>query len=167
MIINVFSYHQAESLIKENEQYRKNWISIRDLGYSKLYEVLDDKCKNVLELYFDDVTEYSIKHHMLHPFYLEEYMKRGLICFNEDYAYQIINFANKVYEKNEELNIHCWAGKSRSQAVGHCLNNYYNLFLKRNKHDFLLNEKNNSSKFMGNYDVMRILDKVLYESKHL
>ena len=162
MIINVFSYNKAESSIKENERFRKNWISIRDLGYSKLYNVLDEMCENVLELYFDDVTEYSIKHNMLHPFYIKEYMRRGLVCFNEEHAIQIIDFANEIYERNEELNIHCWAGKSRSQAVGYVLNTYYNLYLNKNKKDFFRNINHNFDNFMGNYDVMRIMNKVLY-----
>lgn len=160
MIINVFSYENA---IANLDEHPENWISIRDYGYSHVYKELDEYGSNILEVYFDDVTEYNIKCDTLHPFYKRAYMRRGLVCFNEEMAKSIIDFADDIYKKDEELNIHCWAGKSRSQAVGYCLNQYYNLYLSRNKNDFLKNIDNNMDMFLGNYDVIRTMTDVLYK----
>lgn len=114
-----------------------------------------------MELYFDNVNDHNIHTNTLHPFYQREYLRRGLVCFTEDHARQIISFSNNVYNRKEELNIHCWAGRSRSQAIGYCLNNYYNLFLNPNKEDYLYNLNNSIDRFIGNYDVIRILTKEL------
>lgn len=160
MIINIFSYEKAKQNLKKHP---KNWISIRDLGYSNLYEDLDNNASNVLELYFDDVTDYNIKCDTLHPFYKKAYMKRGLVCFNNEHAKNIIDFTNNIYNKDEELNIHCWAGKSRSQAIGYCLNTYYNCFLNHNKNDYIKNINNSIKCFIGNYDVIRIMTEELYK----
>lgn len=158
MKINIYSYKNAAKNLKE---HKKNWISVRDLGYSNIYEELDDYAENVLELYFDDVTDHDIHTNTLHPFYQRAYLRRGLVCFTEDHARQIISFSNNVYNRKEELNIHCWAGRSRSQAIGYCLNNYYNLFVECNKEDYLYNLNNSIDRFIGNYDVIRILTKEL------
>ena len=162
MIINIYSYNDAKLIFNEKP---KNWISVRDLGYSHLYEDMDEKCSNVLELYFDDVTNQDIQSGALHPFYRKAYMARGLICFSEEMARDIVKFAEKVYNKGEELNIHCWAGKSRSQAIGHCLNIYYNLYLKKNDKDYLRNLNKSNGKFHGNYDVIRIMTNELYNKR--
>lgn len=160
MVINVYSYNEAKNNFLEHP---KNWISIRDFGYSNIYEEIDAKCKNILELYFDDVTNQDIKSGALHPFYQRAYMTRGLVCFSEEMAEKIVDFAEKVYNKEEELNVHCWAGKSRSQAIGHCLNIYYNLFKETNKEDYCKNIFRNNGKFNGNYDVIRIMNQILYK----
>ena len=86
--------------------------------------------------------------------------------FNEDMANKIITFAKEVYERNEDLNVHCWAGKSRSQAVGYVLNTYFNLYIENNKEDFIFNLKNTNDHFHGNFDVIRIMNKVLYLNKY-
>ena len=163
MKINVYSYHNA---IENLSDHKKNWISVRDLGYSNVYSGLDDNAENILELYFDDVTEQDIKTNTLHPFYQRAYMKRGLICFDDDMAKKIIEFSKDVFEKNEELNIHCWAGRSRSQAIGFCLNVYFNMFKQKNEIDYLRNIKYNMENFIGNYDVIRIMTNNLYP-KHI
>lgn len=160
MIINIFSYEEAK---KNLEKHKKNWISIRDIGYSNIYKDLDEKAENILELYFDDVTEFNIKHDTLHPFYKRAYMHRGLICFNEEMAKKIIEFSHKIYKKDEELNIHCWAGKSRSQAIGHCLNIYYNCYYENKNIDYIKNIKSSIDNFTGNFDVIRIMTKELYK----
>lgn len=160
MIINIYSYEEA---VKSLSNHKKNWISIRDLGYSNIYNELDKYAENILEIYFDDVTDQNIKTNTLHPFYQRAYMKRGLVCFDEEMAKKIIKFSEDVYNNGEELNIHCWAGRSRSQAIGYCLNFYYNYFLKVNNSDFLYNLNNSIDKFIGNYDVTRVLTKELYK----
>lgn len=161
MKINIFSYNNAESFFTKNESYRKNWISIRDIGFEYLYKKMDELCENIHIIKFDDVTEFNIKHDLLHPFYKRELKKRDLITFNSKMARDIINFTNKLNNK-DILNIHCWAGKSRSQAIGYCLNQYYNLFLDNNEEDFIRNMQYSVNDFVGNYDVIKIMNKELY-----
>ena len=136
MKINVFSYLNAEKKFLQNQKYRRNWISIRDFGYEYLYAKMDEYCKNVLIIQFDDVLKYNVQRNIWHPFYAREIKKRELVYFNENMAKQIIRFANDVYNKGQMLNIHCWAGKSRSQAIAFCLNQYYNLFWEDKWHTY-------------------------------
>lgn len=59
-------------------------------------------CKGVLTLYFDDiVTEVD-----------------GAILFDDDMANQIIDFIEQYKKAVDTLLIHCYAGQSRSRAVG-------------------------------------------------
>lgn len=160
MIINVYSYQDALDSIREGNN--KNWISIRDVGYSYLYEQID-KAKNILELYFDDVRDYDIEIGLLHPFYDRKYKKSGLIVFDSEMADRIKLFVDKIFDNGEVLNIHCWAGRSRSQGIFNVLNQYYNLFIEDNKEDFLKNIKNNNEKFMGNSDVIKIMQEVFFK----
>lgn len=163
MKINIFPYTKAEKLVQENSKYRKNWISIRDIGFQNYYKNLDKYGENVLKLRFDDVTDFNIYHKLLHPFYEEQQKKRDLILFDENMARQIISFATNVYDKNETLNIHCWAGKSRSQAIGFCLNQYFNLFWENNEEDYIRNLQYSMPNFNGNFDVIKILTEELYQ----
>ena len=163
MRINIFSYKNAQELILKDEIFRKNWISIRDVGFEYLYEDIDKYCKNVLELKFDDVTMFNIEHDLLHPFYVKVKEKRELVLFNEKLAQQVIDFSSDIFYKNEELNIHCWAGKSRSQGLGFVLNQYFNLYLTKNLNDYKDNLNNNIDNFLGNFDVIRLMTKQLYK----
>lgn len=77
-------------------------------------------CKNVCILEFDDVTQYNIEHNLIHPFF-QDIMKHRILClFTEEDARKVLNFAWSVYKKGESLNIHCYAGRSRSQAIRLC-----------------------------------------------
>lgn len=163
MIINVFSYQDALESIKNGNT--KNWISIRDTGYSYLYQKIDQLCQNVLQLYFDDVRLYDIKNNLLHPFYDKKYKRSGLITFDESHAEQIKEFVEGINRINQSLNIHCFAGKSRSQAIFNVLNVYYNLYLNYNKKDFIENLNLNNENFMGNSDVIKIMQEVFYQVK--
>lgn len=59
-------------------------------------------CKGVLTLYFDDiVTEVD-----------------GAVLFDDDMADQIIEFIEKNSKLADTLLVHCYAGQSRSKAVG-------------------------------------------------
>jgi len=59
-------------------------------------------CKGVLTLYFDDiVTEVD-----------------GAVLFDDDMADQIIDFIEKNKAEVDTLLVHCYAGQSRSRAVG-------------------------------------------------
>ena len=134
MKINVFSYKDAEAQFIINESYRNNWISIRDIGYESLYAKMDELCTNVKIVKFDDVTNFQLKHDLIHAFYKREFKNREPILFDNKMARDIINFTNQ-FNKNDMINIHCWAGKTRSQAIGYCLNQYYNLlYLNKNFH---------------------------------
>jgi predicted protein tyrosine phosphatase len=161
MKINIFSYKDAEVMITRNNSYRNNWISIRDIGFEYLYNKMDELCDNVLILKFDDVTNFDVKHNLLHPFYQRISEKRNFVHFNEEMAIKILKFTNKL-NKNDTLNIHCWAGKSRSQAIGYCLNQYYNLFMDNNEEDFIRNLQNSIDGFVGNSDVIKVMSKTLY-----
>ena len=59
-------------------------------------------CKAVLTLLFDDVVREV----------------EGAQCFTEDMARQIIDFINANRHKVDTLLVHCYAGRSRSAAVG-------------------------------------------------
>jgi predicted protein tyrosine phosphatase len=161
MKINIFSYKDAEDKFIDNESYRKNWISIRDIGYESLYTKMDELCKNVHILKFDDVTEYQIKNDMMHLFYKREFAKRQPVLFDNKMARDIITFTNQ-FDKNDMINIHCWAGKSRSQAIGYCLNQYYNLFMNNNEEDFIRNLNQSINRFNGNYDVIKVMNQELF-----
>lgn len=59
-------------------------------------------CKGVLTLYFDDiVTEVD-----------------GAVLFDDDMAEQIIAFIEQYRTTADTLLVHCYAGQSRSRAVG-------------------------------------------------
>ena len=79
-------------------------ISIQDShtgGFGIKFEE-NQFCKGVLTLYFDDiVTEVD-----------------GAVLFDDDMADQIIDFIELKKSKVDTLLIHCYAGQSRSRAVG-------------------------------------------------
>jgi len=163
MKINVYSLKAANNLILSDIKYQKNWISIQDADYSHMYKYIRSACKNVCIVKFDDVTRYHAEKDILHPFLLATKSKRDFIYFNDEHANQIIEFAKEVYNRKEDLNIHCYAGKSRSQAVGYVLNQYFNLYVETNKEDFEFNLKNNSENFLANPEVIKIMNKNLYK----
>jgi predicted protein tyrosine phosphatase len=165
MIINVFSLNNAIREIK-NGKHLKNWISVRDLGYEHLYKDIDENVNNILKITFDDLTKYQIKNDLIHPVYKDVVGSREILYFCEEHAKQIIKFSDKVFNNNGELNIHCYAGRSRSQAIGHVLNSYYNLYKEKNENDYVLNLKNSIKKFMPNHDVLSILSNQIFLKKY-
>lgn len=165
MKINVYSLKRANELILSDINCQKNWISIRDVGYSELYKYIRSICKNVCVIEFDDITHYQVKYDLLHPYFNNLLKNRDLIYFNEEHAKQILDFAQKVFDSGEELNIHCYAGKSRSQAIGYVLNQYFNLYLTQNLKDFKRNINFNNERFMANSDVIKIFNKILFGDK--
>lgn len=158
MIINVMSLNNANKIIETDENYRGNWISIREHDHPLLYKNFDRLCSNICKLEFDDVTYYDEKHNLIHPFFQDVKKTRQLIHFNEKHAEQILKFATEVSHKNQPLNIHCYAGRSRSQAIGYVLNIYFNLIKERNLTDFNRNLQNNNLAFRGNPDVIKIMN---------
>lgn len=162
MKINVFSYANAEKTFINNPNFRNNWISIRDFNFEYLYQKMNEYCDNVFILKFDDVTRFAVDRNILHPFYQKAIKERELVYFDSKMARDIIRFSNEIYKNKQDLNIHCWAGKSRSQAIAFCLNQYYNMFLENNEEDYIRNLNNSINNFMGNSDVMQILTKEIY-----
>lgn len=75
---------------------------------------------NALRLKFDDVTEEWEGDHEL---------------FDEDDARQIHNFIDNM-DKSKHLYVNCFAGISRSGAVGYILNEYFNRYLEVNSNDY-------------------------------
>lgn len=128
-------------------------ISIQDSGYEEFYNL---KHKTILRLTFDDVTSYTVRHKLLHPFYEEAFKTREPILFNEDMASQIFSFANKVKQNNQNLIVHCWAGMSRSTAVAICLNTIFNLINDYNISHYNHSLKQILTKAMPNSDVIKI-----------
>lgn len=72
-----------------------------DGGYGFRF-VENSRCKGVLTLLFDDIE---------HP-------ADGLALFSEEQAQQVINFIRAHRRDADTLLIHCYAGQSRSRAVG-------------------------------------------------
>ena len=68
-------------------------------------------CKGVLTLYVDDIVK--------------EVGGAGL-CYDE-HANQIVSFADKHKDIIDTLVVHCYAGQSRSVAVGKALSELYNV----------------------------------------
>ena len=152
---------EAKKKFTEDNPYcRKNWISIRDIGYDHIYEDMDRLCENVLVLKFDDVTRFNAERGYIHQVYKDAQQNRGLVFFDEEMADRIIKFAKSI--KDGWINIHCWAGLSRSQAVGYCLNTYFNLYKEDLPIAYTCNLNHSIDKFLGNYDVIRILTKRVY-----
>ena len=167
MKINVYPFKIVKKLIASNKLPTKNWISIRDIGYDYLYDELNDHVENLLIIHFDDVTESNIRTNTIHPVYKKLIGERKFVLFDNNMARKIIDFSTEVYKKHEDLNIHCWAGKSRSQAVGYVLNQYFNLYLENNKKDFLFNLNNSLNTFRGNFDVIRVMNEELYKNEYI
>lgn len=162
MIINVFSYKDAVQSLYLGDCFLKNWISIRDAGYEDVYKDIEIGTSNILKIYCDDITEYTVKHDLLHPLYKKIKEKRNLIHFTINDAEKILDFAKNTNQESEVLNIHCWAGRSRSQAIGYVLNIYFNLYIDRNINDFERNIQKNNFKFMGNPDIIKIMNETCF-----
>lgn len=64
--------------------------------------VENDRCKGVLTLLFDDI----------------ERPVDGLVLFSEEQARQVIDFIQAHRRDTDTLLVHCYAGQSRSRAVG-------------------------------------------------
>ena len=148
MLINALSFSEAQT-----SDTSVPIISIQDSGYEEFYNL---KHKTILRLTFDDVTSYTVRHRLLHPFYEEAFKTREPILFNEEMALQIFSFAEKARQNNQNLFIHCWAGMSRSVAVALCLNTIFNLLIYCNISHYNSSLKQILTKAMPNSDVIKI-----------
>lgn len=90
-----------EDMVEQNDTYAI--ISIQDThtGGFGLEFVENQYCQDVLTLYFDDIVEEV----------------EGAVLFDEEMAEDIIRFV-RANKNVDTLLIHCYAGQSRSKAVG-------------------------------------------------
>lgn len=158
MKIRAYPYTTVKDILREN-QY---WISIQDLGYDYLYRDINLH-KNKIVLKFDDITPYHVKVNLIHQFYKNALEKRPPVYFDEKMAKKIHDFADSIANKTNELYIHCWAGMSRSQGIGSCLNVYFNLYKEKNIEDFKYNIETNQARCLVNPHVTRILNNELFK----
>lgn len=117
-----------------------NFISI---GEQEGYEGVPVNTKNVLKLVFDDMSD----------------KETDGILFNEKHAKQIKEFVDKI-DHSKTLYVNCFAGISRSGAVGTVINDYVNCYLsdcKKNEDWFAFFDDNKQIK--PNAYVMRVLNK--------
>lgn len=81
------------------------------------------------------------------------------IFFNKEIASEIVNWVMDIWKKdrNATVKVHCWAGRSRSQAVAYWLNMYFNLIMERNIEDYVANNALNvHEKVHFNCEVLRV-----------
>ena len=165
-----FEVYNLNKILKVAEKERDfNLISIRDVLYkdedNEKYACLDRRAKrnniHMLKLFFDDIDPYRFLHGMEHPHVVARIQERENtpIFFDEEMAKDIVNFVTEIWEKdkNATVKIHCWAGRSRSQAVAYWLNIYFNLILDHNLGDYQLNNAVNvNEKVHFNCEVLRV-----------
>jgi predicted protein tyrosine phosphatase len=165
--INIYSLTEARATANKNEY----WISIRDKGYESLYEDFSMCPNKTLILTFDDVDPFRVERNIIHPFYKDLFFERRPVYFTEEMAEQVLDFTERILLEQETskipkiLNIHCYAGMSRSQAIGQSLNTYYNLFMDQNHSDYLYTIHQNNKRSMVNPLVIKIMHDVLYHIK--
>ena len=146
-----------------------NLISIRDAFTDEptheKYACLDRRVArngvNMLTINFDDIDPYRFFHGMEH-FSIQEKFKDGQlepIFFNQKIAEDIVKWVKGLWDTDHgvTIKVHCWAGRSRSQAVAFWLNIYFNLVLDRNLDDFYENNARNvTEKVHFNCEVLRV-----------
>lgn len=125
MEIELLSRDEVKTMIKHGDDRIKtcHWISISD-DYDE--SPLPDN-RNILKVYFDDAVTQD------HP---------DMDLFDNNDAKRIITFVQHL--PPTPLYVHCYAGVSRSGAVGKVLNIYLNLMLRPNPADF--------KRFIAKYD---------------
>ena len=167
MKIEVYSLNKV--LKVADKQPNCNLLSIRDsVCWSEdveKYACLDRRIKrnniNAKVIYFDDIDPYRFYHDMEHPAIKAKFADgtRQPMFFNKELASEIVNWAMDVWKKdhNATIKIHCWAGRSRSQAVAYWMNIYFNLVLERNLEDYVANNALNiHEKVHFNCEVLRV-----------
>lgn len=115
-MIRVLSREKMVEHYKDNPNDTTPVISIADIGFAN--SPVPEGHPNALILAFDDIRPYDVKHAMEHPYYIQEAMKRDLIYFDDDMAWNVIRFLQKqIFKGSEDVIIHCYAGVSRSAAI--------------------------------------------------
>ena len=171
MKIEVYSLNRILSNTKKcgkNGQVQ-NLISIRDSCSGdetiEKHNALDRRISrygiNALVVTFDDIDPYRFKFGMEHP-EIRKKFEDGThtpIFFNSELAKDIVSWVRNIWENDHDctIKVHCWAGRSRSQAVAYWLNMYFNLILDMNILDYVANNKLNvSEKVHFNCEVLRV-----------
>lgn len=116
---------------------------------------------NAKVVYFHDIDPYRFHNGMEHPSVISQFVDGGTkpVFFNSDIAREIVDWAMAIWnnDHNDTIKIHCWAGRSRSQAVAYWLNVYFNLVIDTNLQAFLdNNELNVTEKVHFNCEVLRV-----------
>lgn len=112
-------------------------------------------------VYFDDIDPYRFYHDMEHPFIKSKFVDgtHQPTFFNSQIADEIMKWVMPIWTKDNNCNIkvHCWAGRSRSQAVAYWLNMYFNLIMSKNLDDYHENNiRNVTEKVHFNCEVLRV-----------
>lgn len=114
--INYVMDHYAPPGCEEFTERTDNYavISFQDTNLGGFgIEFKENKhCKGVLNLYVDDIVK--------------EVESAGL--FYDEHANQILSFVDKHKDIIDTLVVHCYAGQSRSVAVGKALSELYNVY---------------------------------------
>ena len=146
-----------------------NILSIRDF-YSDgptvgKYACLDRRVArngiNCKVIHFDDIDPYRFYHGMEHPSVKQKFEdgQKTPIFFNPQMAGEIMKWVLDLWtaDHNCVIKVHCWAGRSRSQAVAYWLNMYFNLIADRNLDDYHENNiRNVTEKVHFNCEVLRV-----------
>lgn len=146
-----------------------NLLSIRDAftddATHEKYACLDRRVArngvNMLTINFDDIDPYRFYHGMEHPSIKDKFKDGQLepIFFNSQIAGDIMRWVLDIWSADKDctIKIHCWAGRSRSQAVAYWLNMYFNLIVDRNLDDYYDNNiRNVTEKVHFNCEVLRV-----------
>ena len=152
MKINFYSYEEASRISEKKKNMP--WISIRDVGYEEHYSKINENSNNVCSLVFDDVDHGRVSCGMIASFYRSQYTVRKPVYFTEGMAEGILFFC---LDNRELINIHCWAGISRSSAVAFVINNFFG------DDDFEENYKKiNNPEVAMNCEVIKVMTDVFY-----
>jgi predicted protein tyrosine phosphatase len=130
--IKVYSVKQFQDMLSKRnisetniEDFKNEYfISVCETGGDKnpnKVEVFKTNHKNTISLYFDDVEADGWVSAM--PYLNEMVFQKAM---NITQAQEIFNFI-KLISKDSTIHIHCYAGRSRSVAIGLFLTEYYNL----------------------------------------
>lgn len=158
MQFKVYSLKNAKKILNSG-----NWISIREPGYKEYYKDIDKiASKNILKLYFDDVDPWRTENGLIVDFHKSEFLNRQPVFFDSKMAKDSIDFCHSCFSQslNPEINIHCAAGYSRSQALAYCLNVYFNLYVKHDPEEF---RKNITENNCMNAEVIRVFTTTIFK----
>ena len=139
MIINVVPRKFVKMFPPKDEFFKNNnFISI---GEQEGYEGVSANGANILKLVFDDASP----------------AETGCTLFSPEQARSIKKFVDTI-DKTKALYVNCFAGISRSGAVGTVINDYVNCYLndcKKNEDWDLFFQRN--PQILPNAYVMRVM----------
>jgi len=153
MKINVYDYVTANNYYNEDHY----WISIRDIGKEDYFT----PGENTLVLVFDDTDPFRVYNGLVHEYYASQYRKRNPVYFTREMSHKCFDIARYAHSQRKDLNIHCFAGMSRSQAVAYVLNIYINKIVEDNDKDFTRNIVNSLNRQMVNPMVLNIMTETM------